>query len=124
MKRYIQLSIITFLAGWINQSCNSNPNDLPEFVTFSEVTNSQIALDSFYTQGIASVDINNDLYPELYMTNSWEGFDNHFYKNAKSNYFRDIVLLKLSDKSFSNGCAFADLNNDGFLDLCLANSNN
>jgi len=123
MKRYIPLSIITFLAGWLNQSCRSNPNDLPEFVTFSEIINSQIALDSFYTQGIASVDLNNDLYPELYMTNSWEGFDNHFYHNLEATYMKDSVSFKLSDMSFSNGCTFADLNNDGFLDLCLANAN-
>ena len=124
MKRYLQLSIISCLAVWLNQSCSSNPYDLPEFVTFSEVRNSQIALDSFYTQGIASVDINNDLYPELYMTNSWKGFDNHFYNNLESRYIKDTFSFKLRDKSFSNGCAFADLNNDGFLDLCLANANN
>ena len=124
MKKYLQLLIITFLAGGLNQSCNSNPIELPKFVTFSEVTNSQIELDSFYTQGIASVDLNNDYYPELYMTNSWKGFDNHFYNNLKSKYLKDTVSFKLRDKSFSNGCAFADLNNDGFLDLCLANANN
>ena len=48
MKAIIKLSIITFLASWLGQSCNSNPSDLPEFVTFSEVTASAIALDSFY----------------------------------------------------------------------------
>ena len=53
MKRFLQLFTITFLAAWLNQSCDSNPSDLPKFVTFSEITNSQIALDSFYTQGIA-----------------------------------------------------------------------
>ena len=124
MKKYLQLLIITFLAGGLNQSCNSNPIELPKFVTFSEVTNSQIELDSFYTQGIASVDLNNDYYPELYMTNSWKGFDNHFYNNLESTYLKDTVSFKLRDKYFSNGCAFADLNNDGVLDLCLANSDN
>ena len=124
MKAIIKLSIITFLASWLGQSCNSNPSDLPEFVTFSEVTASAIALDSFYTQGIASVDLNNDFYPELYMTNSWKGFDNHFYSNQKQAYIKDSTLFKLKYKSYSNGCAFADLNNDGFIDLCLANANN
>ena len=124
MKRYLQCCIITFLVAWPNHSCNSNPSALPEFVTFSEVTASAIALDSFYTQGIASVDLNNDFYPELYMTNSWEGFQNHFYRNLNKAYTKDSSSFKLNDKSFSNGCAFADLNNDGFLDLCLANANN
>jgi len=124
MKRYLQLFTITFLAAWLNQSCDSNPSDLPKFVTFSEITNSQIALDSFYTQGIVSVDLNNDYYPELYMTNSWKGLDNHFYNNLESNYIKDTVSFKLSDKFFSNGCAIADLNNDGVLDLCIANSDN
>ncbi len=106
MKRLLQLFTITFLAAWLNQSCDSNPSDLPKFVTFSEITNSQIALDSFYTQGIASVDLNNDYYPELYMTNSWEGFENHFYNNRKQPISKDTVSFKLSDKSFSNGCCF------------------
>ena len=119
MKAIIKLSIITFLASWLGQSCNSNPSDLPEFVTFSEVTASAIALDSFYTQGIASVDLNNDFYPELYtgsdemgkvcsmagyghhgtFKTGWKPFDNkrRAGSNIVADMYKECLLVKSDD---------------------------
>ncbi len=72
-------------------------------------------------------DINNDGYPDLCAT-FWYG-QNRIYLNETKNgvvKFRDITALTDLSKSpavKSNGATFADINNDGFPDLFVANRN-
>ncbi len=88
------------------------------------------------TSGLSSVgggmcasfaDVNNDGLPDLCVS-FWYP-TNKLYINATQNghiYFRDITKLTDISKatpSKSNAVAFADINNDGFTDLFIANRN-
>ncbi len=49
---------------------------------------------------------------------------NFFYKNTERSYFEDVSDSWISEKkSFSNGAVFADLDNDGDLDIVVNNIN-
>ena len=91
-------------------------------ITFKEIFEQDPAIDSFYTQSVASVDLNNDNFPELYLTNSWESSPNHFYKNFEGKLKRANHSLNFTNTAFSNGCCFADIDNNGALDLFVANA--
>lgn len=117
--------------------------DLDLFVTNEEKSNRLFENDGTghfrditATAGIATdrggmcasfTDVNGDGYPDLAVT-FWNSI-NRIYLNAASGnrvYFRDITNLTdlgLAGSAKSNGVAFADVNNDGFSDLFIANRN-
>lgn len=73
-----------------------------------------------YGLGITSSDINNDGYPDLYISNDF--FENDYlYINQKDGTFKEVISI--SEKSlghtshFSMGNDIADFNNDGLPDI-------
>ncbi len=67
--------------------------------------------------GIMVGDINNDMYPDIFVTNDYHEQD-FFYLNNKNGTFTEILKTALGHTSnFSMGCDMADINNDGRLDL-------
>jgi hypothetical protein len=86
--------------------------------------NSVLTKDSSYTQGVSAVDINGDGYPELYATNSWTNQSNFFYKNNHGEFIKDDSTNLTRNLLNGNGCSWGDVDNDGKLDLAVANVNN
>ncbi|WP_304232733.1 VCBS repeat-containing protein [Jiulongibacter sediminis] len=67
--------------------------------------------------GISVGDVNNDLYPDLYISNDfWER--DYLYINQKDGTFKDELIERIPYTSVSSmGSDIADINNDGTLDI-------
>lgn len=67
--------------------------------------------------GVAASDVNNDGWPDLYVSNDYIEED-YLYINQKDGTFRDELKQQLGHIShFSMGSDIADYNNDGFPDI-------
>jgi enediyne biosynthesis protein E4 len=86
---------------------------------FENVTQTVGGGDEHFGMGVAAADVNNDGYPDLYITNY--GPD-QLYLNDKGNRFVNVTAdAGISNDRWSVSAAFADINRDGWLDLYVAN---
>ncbi len=70
--------------------------------------------------GVMIGDINNDNSPDIFVTNDYNEID-FLYLNNGYGTFTEIIKTAFGHTSnFSMGCDMADINNDGFLDLFVA----
>ena len=87
--------------------------------TFTDVTLKAGIGDTGYGVGCAAADINNDGYPEIYVTNFGS---NRLYQNNGDGTFTDISeKAGVDDKRWGTGCAFLDYDLDGNVDLYVVN---
>ncbi|MDQ8198151.1 FG-GAP-like repeat-containing protein [Pelagicoccus enzymogenes] len=93
--------------------------------TFKDVTHSAgIANDRGKGHSATWWDADGDLWPDLYVSNDFEGPD-HLYKNNGDGTFTDITDLALPHTAwYSMGSDFGDINNDGRLDLLTSDMAN
>ncbi|WP_373518749.1 CRTAC1 family protein, partial [Pricia sp.] len=70
-----------------------------------------------YGLGVAVGDVNNDGWPDIYVSNDYSGKD-HLYMNTKNDGFTDKILEATGHISFfAMGNDIADINNDGWMDM-------
>ena len=70
-----------------------------------------------YGLGIAVGDLNNDRWPDIYVSHDFSGKD-HLYINQRDGTFQESILRATGHISFfSMGNDIADYNNDGWLDI-------
>ncbi len=70
-----------------------------------------------YRHGIAVGDINQDHYPDFYISSDFDEPD-FFYINNKNKTFTNVIDSQIDHISLNSmGNEFADINNDGLLDL-------
>lgn len=70
-----------------------------------------------YRHGIAVGDVNNDYYPDLYISSDFEEPD-LFYLNTTNKSFKNVTDTHLKHISFNSmGNEIVDINNDGLLDI-------
>lgn len=75
--------------------------------------------------GVSIVDYDRDGWPDIYVTNSGEGSQNHLYRNQHDGTFKDVAAaLGLADVNrpgtgVSMGAVWGDYDNDGYDDLLL-----
>jgi len=113
-------------------------NDGPNFLyrnngdkTFTRVTTGDVITDADVSKSGSWVDYDNDGDLDLFVTNG--GFDyndqrvfqpNRLYRNEGNGNFTKITAGAIvTDEMSSVGCSWADYNNDGDLDLFVANYN-
>ncbi|MDN5204357.1 VCBS repeat-containing protein [Fulvivirgaceae bacterium BMA10] len=70
-----------------------------------------------YGLGLAVGDVNNDQWPDIYVSNDFFGND-YLYLNQKNGSFKEVANESTGHTSFfSMGNDIADINNDGWLDI-------
>jgi hypothetical protein len=88
-------------------------------VQFSDVTEKSGIVATGYGMGVAVGDINNDGWPDLYLTNLGS---NQMYLNKGDGTFVDVTRTTNTDDSrWSTSASFFDYDRDGWLDLMVVN---
>jgi thiol-disulfide isomerase/thioredoxin len=88
---------------------------------FKDVTDAMGLKQSGWAQGVCAGDYDNDGYTDLFVT-YWGG--NRLYRNVAGRRFEDVTArahLTQDRTRYNTGCAFLDYDNDGRLDLFVAN---
>jgi hypothetical protein len=89
--------------------------------TFAKQTNGPVVLDTQNSEIVQWIDYDNDGFLDLFSANEG-GQNNTLYHNNGDGTFAKITTGSLvNDGGNSAGCAWADYDNDGFLDLFVAN---
>ena len=87
--------------------------------TFNPVTNSAGIYSSQlgYGLGVGVSDVNNDGWPDIYISNDFSEND-YLYLNNKNKGFTEVLRQSIKHTSrFSMGNDLADYNNDGYIDI-------
>lgn len=100
-----------------------------EAQTFTQIVVGPVVNDTegTYSVGCAWGDYDNDGFIDLFVANIGQnttggGAKNYLYRNNRDGTFTRITQGKIAnDIGSSNGCAWGDYDNDGFLDLFVAN---
>jgi uncharacterized repeat protein (TIGR01451 family) len=88
---------------------------------FTKITTGNIVTDPSSGVGCAWGDYDNDGFPDLFVANGGD-LNNFLYHNNGNGTFTKITTGSIvNDAGYSVGCAWADYDNDGFLDLVVAN---
>jgi hypothetical protein len=95
-------------------------NDLSgQQLTFTDVTEKSGIVAKGYGMGASVGDINNDGWPDLYLTNLGS---NQMFLNKGDGTFIDVTKESLTDDPrWSTSAAFFDYDRDGWLDLIVLN---
>ena len=92
--------------------------------TFTKITEGEIANDGGNSNGCTWGDYNNDGLLDLFIANV-NNQNNFFYKNLGNGNFEKITdCIICLEEGWSYSCSWGDYDNDGFLDLYVANYNN
>lgn len=88
---------------------------------FTRVTSGDVVNDGGKSQGCSWGDYNNDGYLDLYVTNRPDQNNFLYYNNGDGTFNRITTGAIVTDKGTSFGSSWGDYDNDGVLDLFVAN---
>jgi hypothetical protein len=89
--------------------------------TFNKITSGQVVTDSYASRSCTWGDFDNDGNPDLFVTNLGS-HSNCFYKNNGDGAFiKETGSIITQENPTSTSASWGDYNNDGLLDLVVAN---
>lgn len=92
--------------------------------TFTRILHGPVATEGFYSACGTWADFNNDGWLDLFISR-WQNQNNYLYFNNGDGTFSKVTTGNIvNDAGNSFGCSTADYDNDGDLDLFVANINN
>ena len=121
MKLSIQITIFFFITVFLSSSL---------LYAQTDPFNSPVILDAdtLENQAVAFGDYNDDGWVDLYITrgNSDDGtsYTNLFFTNQSGTFVKETTGDPATVDSTSGGATWGDYNNDGYLDLYVANAQN
>lgn len=132
----LNISILTQTCGWadfnldgkldlfVNDDRGRNMMFLNvDYKSFQDISASSNAPTVGNSYGMSWGDFNNDRYPDVFVGTCPGGFQNHLLKNMGNETFSNIgASAGINDVSSTWGVIWLDYNNDGFLDVYLANT--
>jgi len=89
---------------------------------FQQITTGPIVSDYGLHRRAAWGDYNNDKYPDLFVTNGDFQNDNLYLNNRNGTFTKITTGDIVNSAGYGSGCSWGDYNNDGWLDLFVANS--
>ncbi len=113
-----------FVANWGGQN---NQLFINENGTFVEQTSSAIAVETGSSFGSAFADVDNDGDLDLLVCNAYfagQETNSLFINDGNGIFSKDTGSALANHQGNTFGCAFGDYNNDGWLDVILANTLN
>ena len=113
-----------FVANWDGQT---NQLFINENGAFTEQISSAIASETGSSFGSAFADVDNDGDLDLLVCNAYfagQTTNSLFINDGSGNFTKDTSSSLANHQGNTFGCAFGDYNNDGWLDVILANTLN
>lgn len=89
---------------------------------FQQVTTGPIVTDNGLHRRAVWGDYNNDKYPDLFVANGDFQNDDLYLNNKNGTFTKITTGSVVTSGGYGSGCAWGDYNNDGWLDLFVANS--
>jgi len=89
---------------------------------FELVTTGPIVTDNGLHRRAVWGDYNNDKYPDLFVANGDFQNDNLYLNNKNGTFTKITSGPVVTSGGYGSGCSWGDYNNDGWLDLFVANS--
>ena len=141
LKKFKLINLMIIGSFFVLNSCNS-PNNESNDTLFKSLTSSETGIDftntiidsrdfnifsyrNFYNgAGVGIGDINNDGLPDVYMVSNMG--ENKLFLNKGNLKFEDITETSniKGSHAWATGVVMVDINNDGFLDIYVANAGN
>ena len=126
-----ELSVVGFFRQlndiYGNRWYTINPRDYADMqllqADFNKITDGAVVSDGGDSRGVVFADFNNDDYVDLFILNRNDEV-NFYYKNNGGVLERQTTGNIVTRTSFSRSATAGDYDNDGNMDIFIANSNN
>ncbi len=115
---WIDLFVTNGKSGGENNMLYINQGD----GSFTQVDTGAIVTDGSSSDGASFGDWNNDGYPDAAVVNWYNQFNFLYTADGDGAWVSDAGLAPGIDQGYSEACSWADYDNDGHLDLFVANS--